>query len=98
LGFLISLAGTVTYPNAGHLATVAAGLPPDTILVETDAPYLAPQGHRGRRNEPAYLEETVARIAELRGQSPQQIGERTAANAAALFGLPQTAARQEEQP
>ena len=102
LGFLISLAGTVTYPNAGHLATVAGGLPPDTILVETDAPYLAPQGHRGRRNEPAYLKETVARIAELRGQSPQQVGERTAANAAALFGLPQTAAptaaRQEEQP
>ena len=102
LGFLISLAGTVTYPNASHLATVAAGLPPDTILVETDAPYLAPQGHRGRRNEPAYLKETVARIAELRGQSPQQVGERTAANAAALFGLPQTAAptaaRQEEQP
>jgi len=102
LGFLISLAGTVTYPNAGHLATVAGGLPPDTILVETDAPYLAPQDHRGRRNEPAYLKETVARIAELRGQSPQQVGERTAANAAALFGLPQTAAptaaRQEEQP
>ena len=88
LGFLISLAGTVTYPNAGHLATVAAGLPLDAILVETDAPYLAPQAHRGRRNEPAYLERTVARIAELRGHSPSEVAERTAANAVALFSLP----------
>lgn len=102
LGFLISLAGTVTYPNAGRLATVAAGLPLDAILVETDAPYLAPQAHRGRRNEPAYLKKTVARIAELRGQTPRQVAERTAANAAALFRLPltltPTAARQEEKP
>ncbi|HJX60984.1 MAG TPA: TatD family hydrolase [Dehalococcoidia bacterium] len=88
LGFLISLAGTVTYPNAGHLAAVAAGLPLDAILVETDAPYLAPQAHRGRRNEPAYLEKTVARIAELRGHSPREVAERTAANAIALFRLP----------
>ena len=102
LGFLISLAGTVTYPDAGRQATVAAGLPLDAILVETDAPYLAPQDHRGRRNEPAYLEDTVARIAELRGHSPGQIGERTAANAAALFRLPQaeaqTAAPHEDKP
>jgi TatD DNase family protein len=99
LGFLISLAGTVTYPNAGRLAAVAAGLPLDAILVETDAPYLAPQAHRGRRNEPAYLEKTVARIAELRGQSPHQVGERTAANAAAFFRLPNAvAAHQEEKP
>ena len=89
LGFLISLAGTVTYPNAGHLAAVAAGLPLDALLVETDAPYLAPQAHRGRRNEPAYLETTVARIAELRGHSPRDVAERTAANAIALFRLPQ---------
>jgi TatD DNase family protein len=102
LGFLISLAGTVTYPNAGRLAAVAAGLPLDTILVETDAPYLAPQVLRGRRNEPAYLEKTVARIAELRGQTPRQVAERTAANAIALFRLPQAAASpapgQEEKP
>jgi len=92
LGFLISLAGTVTYPNAGHLATVAAGMPLDAILVETDAPYLAPQAHRGQRNEPAYLEETVARIAELRGHTPHDVAERTAANTAALFRLPLPAA------
>jgi len=102
LGFLISLAGTVTYPNVGHLATVAAGLPLDAILVETDSPYLAPQAHRGRRNEPAYLEKTVARIAELRGHSPRQVAEQTAANAIALFRLPQAADEeppsQEEQP
>jgi TatD DNase family protein len=96
LGFLISLAGTVTYPNAGRLAAVAAGVPLDAILVETDAPYLSPQAHRGHRNEPAYLEKTVARIAELRGQSPQQVAERTAANAIALFRLPQAAGGKEE--
>jgi TatD DNase family protein len=102
LGFQISLAGTVTYPNAGRLAAAAAGLPLDAMLVETDAPYLAPQAHRGQRNEPAYLAETVARIAELRGQTPREIGERTAANAAAVFRLPQnvgpTATRQEGRP
>jgi TatD DNase family protein len=92
LGFLISLAGTVTYPSAGPQAAVAAGMPLDAILVETDAPYLAPQAHRGRRNEPAYLEKTVARIAELRGHTPHEVAERTAANAAALFRLPLAAA------
>jgi TatD DNase family protein len=73
---------------------VAAGVPLDAILVETDAPYLAPQAHRGHRNEPAYLEKTVARIAELRGQSPRQVADRTAANAVALFRLPQTTEEQ----
>ena len=102
LGFLISIAGNVTYPNAGRLATVAAGLPPDFMLVETDAPYLTPQSMRPQHNEPSFLTETVARIAELRGQSPREVGERTAANAAALFRLPQgvgpTAARQGRNP
>lgn len=88
LGFLVSMAGNVTYPNADRLAAVAAGLPLDAMLVETDAPYLTPQSMRPQRNEPSFLTETVARIAELRGQSPREIGERTAANAAALFHLP----------
>jgi len=102
LGFLISMAGNVTYPNASRLAAVATGLPLDVMLVETDAPYLTPQSMRPQRNEPAFLTETVARIAELRGQSPREVGERTAANAAALFRLPQavgpTAARQGRNP
>ncbi len=102
MGFLVSLAGNVTYPNAGRIAAVAAGLPLDAILVETDAPYLTPQAHRGQRNEPAYLMKTLARIAELRGQTAREIGERTAANAAALFRLPQAGgertARQEGRP
>jgi TatD DNase family protein len=101
LGFLISLAGTVTYPNADRQAAVVSGLPLDAMLVETDAPYLAPQAYRGQRNEPAYLEKTVARIAELRGHSPSQVAERTAANAVALFRLPQIAdpsAAQEQGP
>ena len=102
MGFLISIAGNVTYPNAGRLAAAATVLPLDAMLVETDAPYLTPQSRRGQRNEPAYLTETVARIAELRGQTPREIGERTAANAAALFHLPQavgpTTTRQERRP
>jgi len=92
LGFLISLAGTVTYPNTGRQAAVAAGMPLDAILVETDAPYLAPQAYRGRRNEPVYLEKTIARIAELRGHTPPEVAEQTAANAAGLFRLPLAAA------
>jgi TatD DNase family protein len=91
LGFLVSIPGTVTYPNADRVAAVAAGLPLECLLVETDAPYLAPQSARGQRNEPSFLVETVEKIAELRGQSIQEVGDRTAQNAAALFALPQAA-------
>lgn len=92
LDFLISIPGTVTYPNADRVAAVAAGLPLECLLVETDAPYLSPQSARGRRNEPSFLVETVEKIAELRGQSTQEVGDRTAENAVALFALPQAAA------
>ncbi len=87
IGFMISIPGTCTYPKADRVGAVAGGIPLRWMAVETDAPYLAPQPHRGRRNEPAYLSDTVARIAELRGNSVQTVAERTAMATAWLFGL-----------
>jgi TatD DNase family protein len=87
LGFLISLAGTVTYPNAEQTRAVARGIPLSSLLVETDAPYLTPQSHRGQRNEPAYLIETAKFIAELLGELPELIAKETASNANRLFPL-----------
>ena len=87
IGFMISIAGTCTYPKADRVGAVAGGIPLRWMAVETDAPYLPPQPHRGRRNEPAYLPDTVAHIAELRGDSVQTVSERTALATAWLFGL-----------
>ena len=87
IGFMISIPGTCTYPKADRVGAVAGGIPLRWMAVETDAPYLPPQPHRGRRNEPAYLPDTVARIAELRGDSVQTVAERTAMATAWLFGL-----------
>jgi TatD DNase family protein len=88
LGFLISLAGPVTYPNARALPEVARFVPGDRLVVETDCPFLPPQGYRGKRNEPAYLAITAARVAELRGEPIETLAERTTANACALLGIP----------
>jgi TatD DNase family protein len=87
LGFLISIAGPVTYPNAERTRAVARGIPLASLLIETDAPELPPQSRRGERNEPAYLVETARFIAELRGKPFEVIAEATAANAARLFAL-----------
>lgn len=87
-GFLISLAGPVTYPNARKTHQVATDVPLDRLLVETDAPYLPPQGLRGQRNEPANVAAVVAQIARLRGQPGEAVAEATARNAVALFQLP----------
>ena len=87
IGFMISIPGTCTYPKADRVGAVAGGIPLRWMAVETDAPYLPPQPHRGRRNEPAYLLDTVARIAELRGDSVETVAERTAIATAWLFGL-----------
>ena len=67
VGLVISLAGPVTYPSARALPDVARFVPADRLVVETDCPFLPPQGYRGRRNEPAFLAVTAARVAELRG-------------------------------
>lgn len=68
LGFLLSLSGILTFPRADALREVAAFVPADRLLVETDAPYLAPVPHRGRRNEPAWVQRTVQTLAETRGE------------------------------
>ncbi len=67
LGFFLSIPGIVTFPKAGALRDVVAAVPGDRLLVETDAPYLAPVPYRGRRNEPAFVVETVRQLAAIRG-------------------------------
>src|SRR5712692_3916174 len=88
LGLLISLAGPVTYPNARALPDVARFVPGDRLVVETDCPFLPPQGHRGKRNEPAYLKLTATRVAELRGEALELLAARLSDNARRLFGIP----------
>ena len=85
LGLAISLAGPVTYPNPRALPEVARFVPADRLVVETDCPFLPPQGHRGRRNEPAYLALTAARVAELRGEPLDTLGPRMSDNARRLY-------------
>ena len=88
LGLVISLAGPVTYPNARALPEVARFVPADRLVVETDCPFLPPQSYRGKRNEPAYLAITAARVAELRGEPIEAMAARMTANACALLGIP----------
>jgi TatD DNase family protein len=87
-GYYVSFAGNVTYPKANDLRTAAAQVPAERILAETDSPYLAPQARRGRPNEPANVMLTVAALAEVRGEDPDELGTRIDANAAAAFSLP----------
>ena len=88
LGFLISFAGPVTYPKNDLLRAAAAGLPSEAMVVETDCPYLSPQGRRGKRNEPAYVIETATLIAELRGEEFSAFAGACTANSVRLFRLP----------
>ena len=85
LGFLISFAGNLTYPKAQPLRDVAARVPLDSILVETDAPWLAPAAHRGKRNEPALVVETAHAMAELLGMDEEEIAAATTRNFYGLF-------------
>jgi TatD DNase family protein len=85
-GFVLSFAGTVTYPKNEALRRAAAAAPRDELLVETDAPYLAPQRHRGQRNEPAFVAETLAAVAAARGEAPERLETAMAATTAAMFG------------
>lgn len=87
MGFHISTAGSVTFPNAVRLREVIARVPIERLLLETDCPYLAPVPHRGQRNEPAYLRLIATRVAETRGVSFQTIAQATTANARHLFGI-----------
>jgi TatD DNase family protein len=87
LGLLISLAGPVTYKNARALPEVARFVPADRLVLETDCPFLPPEGHRGKRNEPAYLNLTAARVAALRGEPLDRLAAATSDNARAVFRL-----------
>jgi TatD DNase family protein len=87
LGLLVSLAGPVTYPKPGALTDVARFVPVDRLVVETDCPFLPPQPYRGKRNEPAYLAITAARVAELRGEPFVELAARMSENARALLAL-----------
>ncbi|WP_174285896.1 TatD family hydrolase [Sphingomonas bacterium] len=85
MGMYISISGIVTFKNATDLQTIAARLPVDRLLVETDAPFLAPVPHRGKRGEPAFVADTVRFLAKLRGDDPASLADRTAANFHTLF-------------
>ena len=85
MGFYVSLSGIVTFRNARELHEVATLIPDDRLLIETDAPYLAPVPYRGKLNTPAYVPHVAARRAELRGTSAERIGELTSANFTRLF-------------
>jgi TatD DNase family protein len=84
-GFHLSLAGIVTFPRAAELKAVAAMVPLDRLLIETDSPFLAPVPHRGKRNEPAYVGRVAEVIAELRGISASDVIDATRANFTRLF-------------
>jgi len=88
LGFLIGLGGPLTYPRANRLRTLAATMPLDYLLLETDAPDQPDAGIRSQRNEPARLAKVAACVAELRGQAVEEIAAQTTANARHLFNLP----------
>jgi TatD DNase family protein len=85
-GYLCSFAGNVTYPKAAELQQAARDVPAELLLVETDAPYLAPQPRRGRPNEPANVAHTARFIADLRGVSYEELERLLEANAARVFG------------
>jgi len=86
-GLHISLAGVVTFPGAVELQQACREVPEDRLLLETDAPYLAPVPRRGKRNEPAYVVHTARRVAELRGVAEEALCASTRANTVRLFGL-----------
>ncbi len=87
LGFAISVAGIVTFKNAEGLRAAVRLVPAQHLLVETDAPYLAPVPHRGRRNEPALVRVVAEAVAAVRGEPVAAVAETTTANARRLFGL-----------
>ena len=89
MGFMISFAGNSTYPKTQNLRDVARVLPLENILIETDAPYLAPQTYRGKRNEPAYVAEVARTLASVRDLAAEEFAARTAGNFRRFFRLSQ---------
>lgn len=90
LGFYISLSGVVTFPKSADTRAVAAKVPSDRLMLETDAPYLAPVPRRGRRNEPAYVRHTAEAVAGMRGVTLEELARQTTANVRRFFGMPET--------
>ncbi len=88
LGFHISFSGIVSFKNAVALREVAAAIPLDRMLIETDAPYLAPVPHRGKINQPGYVKHVAEAIAEVRGLTAEAVGEATTENFFRLFRIP----------
>ncbi len=94
LGFFVSIAGPVSFPKAHALRAAAAATPLERLLVETDCPYLTPKPHRGRRNQPAYVQHVVEAVARARGVATKTIARATTDNTCRLFGiLPPTLAK-----
>ncbi|TNE31852.1 MAG: TatD family deoxyribonuclease, partial [Alphaproteobacteria bacterium] len=85
LGFYISLSGIITFKKADDLRDIVKTVPLDRILIETDSPYLAPVPMRGKRNEPAFVAHTAAKLAEIKGVSTEEIGKITTENFYRLF-------------
>jgi len=88
LGYLVSFSGMLTFRAADNVRAAADALPLSSMLLETDAPYLAPVPHRGKPNEPSYLPKTASVLARLKGTTPQTVAEITTANFRRLFGTP----------
>ncbi|MBI5334894.1 MAG: TatD family hydrolase [Burkholderiales bacterium] len=88
LGFHISFSGILTFKNAADLREVAREVPLDRCLIETDSPYLAPVPYRGKTNTPAYVPFVARQLAELKGCTPEAVGEATSRNFERLFGVP----------
>ncbi len=87
LGFMISMHTSVTHPRSEQMRAVAAAVPLEHLVIETDAPYGAPQAFRGKRNEPAYVVESCRQIALERGIGETEVAKVTTANARRLFGI-----------
>lgn len=89
IDFYVSFSGIVTFPKSTEIQDAARLVPENRLMVETDCPYLAPQGYRGKRNEPAYVWKVAEKLAELQGRTLDDIASLTSSNARALFGLPE---------
>ena len=87
IGYHIGFSGIITFKNASDIQETAKSVPDDRLLIETDSPYLAPSPHRGKRNEPAYVQVVAEKMAELRGCSLEALADLTTRNAQRLFGI-----------
>ena len=87
LGYFIGVDGPLTFKNSAKLLEIVKAAPRDMILIETDAPYLAPVPYRGKRNEPAYVVEVAKKLAAFRGETLEEVADYTTANAINLYKL-----------